>query len=74
MAQHLGFVDQPRPQHVCKLRKSLYGLNQSPCMWHEKLTGVLLTYNFRGCHADVSLYLMQRETIVSFCLIYVMTC
>ena len=33
MEQHPGFVAQGGIGKVCRLRKSLYGLKQSPCAW-----------------------------------------
>lgn len=34
MRQPEGFVDKKNPDHVCLLKKSLYGLKQSPRMWN----------------------------------------
>jgi histone deacetylase 1/2 len=41
MVQPLGFVDQHRPHHVCKLAKSLYGLKQAPRAWFAHPSGKL---------------------------------
>lgn len=35
MRQPAGFVDKSKPDHVCLLHKSLYGLKQSPLAWFE---------------------------------------
>ncbi|GJZ49090.1 retrovirus-related pol polyprotein from transposon TNT 1-94 [Tanacetum coccineum] len=36
-----GFIDPQRPNHVCLLHKSLYGLNQAPRGWFERLSKAL---------------------------------
>ena len=47
------YVDQPKrfedpkfPNHIYKLKKSLYGLKQTPKSWYERLTTYLLEKNF----------------------------
>jgi Reverse transcriptase (RNA-dependent DNA polymerase) len=56
---------------VCRLKKSIYGLKQSPRVWYEKLSSHLLSYNFKINNADHLLFskIMNNTTIVV--LIYV---
>uniref|UniRef100_A0A803NLS4 Reverse transcriptase Ty1/copia-type domain-containing protein n=1 Tax=Cannabis sativa TaxID=3483 RepID=A0A803NLS4_CANSA len=43
MYQPKGFEDSEKPDFVCKLHKSLYGLRQSPRAWFDKLKTTLLS-------------------------------
>ena len=41
MEQPPGVVAQGEISRVCRLRKSLYGLKQSPCAWFGKFSEVI---------------------------------
>lgn len=51
----LGFKVQ-RPNMVCQLRKSLYGLKQVPRRWFVKLLASLKEYGFTQSYSDYSLF------------------
>jgi hypothetical protein len=46
MEQPLGYVDQTRPNLVCRLKKTLYGLKQAPRAWLSKIGQYLVTSGF----------------------------
>ncbi|CAA7037262.1 unnamed protein product [Microthlaspi erraticum] len=56
---------------VCKLRKSLYGVRQSPRCWFAKLTAALKGYGFVQNISDYSLFTLTRGDMRLYVLIYV---
>nr|GEW76598.1 retrovirus-related Pol polyprotein from transposon TNT 1-94 [Tanacetum cinerariifolium] len=49
VCQPEGFIDADHPIHVFKLKKALYGLNQTPRVWYDELSMFLLqNYFFKG--------------------------
>lgn len=58
MNQPQGFVDLERPNYVCRLHKSLYGLKQSSRGWFHCLSQYLLGLGFKESFADSSLFIM----------------
>jgi hypothetical protein len=46
MNQLDGFVPPGQENKVCRLRKSLYVLKQTPKQWHEKLDRTLISVDF----------------------------
>ncbi|MCH87512.1 LTR retrotransposon like protein, partial [Trifolium medium] len=61
----------PTSGHVCRLRKSLYGLRQAPRCWFSKLAGALKRYGFEQSYADYSLFTLHKGSIQVNVLIYV---
>ena len=59
------------PGKVCRLKKSLYGLRQSPRNWFEKLTIALRRYGFKQAHKDHTLFIFRRGADFLAILIYV---
>jgi Reverse transcriptase (RNA-dependent DNA polymerase) len=50
---------KPGEEHlVCKLRKSLYGLKQSPRCWNQKIHAFLVSIGFSATRSDSALYTM----------------
>jgi len=47
MQQSKGFVCPEKKEHVCKLKKNIYGLKQSPRCWNFTLNGYLKQLGFK---------------------------
>ena len=46
---------------VCRLRKSLYGLKQSPRAWFSHFSDVILSIGFTRCHSDHTCFIQHRS-------------
>ncbi|XP_020695417.1 uncharacterized protein LOC110108902 [Dendrobium catenatum] len=71
MKQPKGFEDSTHPNHVCRLRKAIYGLRQAPRLWYTTFTKFLLKIGFVHSHADPSLLLLHRDDFQIYLLVYV---
>jgi hypothetical protein len=60
MKQPEGFP-QGSPDHVLRLLKAIYGLRQSPRLWHEKLNTVLVSMGFNKIRSDASVWVFDRD-------------
>ena len=52
-----GFVSKDSPDHVCKLRKSMYGLKQAGKDWYDHLDRILKNLGLERSVSDCCLYL-----------------
>jgi len=66
----LGFYS-PKPNMVCRLKKSLYGLRQAPRQWYFKLASSLFRYGFSQSPLDHSLFIYRQDGVFLALLIYV---
>lgn len=69
--QPAGFIDETKPDHVCLLHKSLYGLKQSPQAWFDKFSTFLLEFGFKCSIKDPSLFVFLKGKDVIMLLLYV---
>ena len=72
------YIDRPpsyenldHPNHVCKIKKGLYGLKPAPRALHEWIAQYLVTIGSLMADADHSLYLCKSEKGLVFVTIYV---
>ncbi|WVZ75672.1 hypothetical protein U9M48_023707 [Paspalum notatum var. saurae] len=60
-SQPVGFVNPARPEMVCRLNKSLYGLKQALRAWYSQFATFLVTLGLTEAKSDTSLqHLLQR--------------
>ena len=62
MVKPEGYVDPERPAHVCLLKKSLYGLKQSPRQWYLRFDEFITSNGFKRCSFDCCVYYKLLET------------
>ncbi|KAL2232792.1 UNVERIFIED_CONTAM: Retrovirus-related Pol polyprotein from transposon TNT 1-94 [Sesamum indicum] len=71
MSQPFGFSNKSKPDHVCLLKKSLYGLKQSPRQWNKKFDVFMLSLNFSRSNHDHCLYFKYVNDAPIFLVLYV---
>lgn len=72
MAQTEGYVDAAHPDYVCKLKRSLYGLKQSPRMWNHTIDDFMLKIGFGKCDSDHCVYVKRNGNgDMAFVVLYV---
>lgn len=70
------YVNQPKgyeegTDKVFKLRKSLYGLRESPRAWYECFHKTMTELNFKRSDYDYCLYVKLENNVVTYVLIFV---
>ncbi|KAL2230649.1 UNVERIFIED_CONTAM: Retrovirus-related Pol polyprotein from transposon TNT 1-94, partial [Sesamum indicum] len=71
MNQPFGFSDMSKPDYVCLLKKSLYGLKQSPRQWNKKFDVFMLSLKFTRSNYDHCLYFKYVDNTPIFLVLYV---
>jgi hypothetical protein len=69
--QPVGFVDPERPDAVCLLSRSLYGLRQAPRAWFTRFMEFVTSVGFIQSRSDSSLFILRTPAGTSFLLLYV---
>ena len=59
--QPLGFEHNLHPDHVFKLQKGLYGLEQAPKAWYERLSKFLIQKGFRRGKVGIILFIKEKD-------------
>ncbi|KAL0370961.1 UNVERIFIED_CONTAM: Retrovirus-related Pol polyprotein from transposon RE2 [Sesamum angustifolium] len=72
MEQPPGYVAQGEKQRmVCKLKKAIYGLKQSPRAWFDKFCRIIGEFGFSRCQADHSVFVQTTKTGMVVLAVYV---
>ena len=72
MDQPRGFEAKGEVEKVCLLRKSLYGLKQSPRQWYQKFDSVMLGQGYSRSSYDCCIYFKHIFSSISiYLLLYV---
>ena len=70
MKQPEGFMVKGEKELVCKLKKSLYGLKQSPRLWYQKFDTFIRGLGFTRRKADHCVYFKLIGDRVSYLVLY----
>lgn len=60
MEQQEGFVDKRYPDRVCKLKRSLYGLKQSPRQWNKRFDDFVRSKGYSRSEYDSCVYFREN--------------
>eukprot|EP00253_Pinus_taeda_P033330 PITA_33330 len=71
MKQPKGFAVKGKKELVCKLKKSSYGLKQSPRMWYQKFDTFIWGLGFTRSKSDHSVYFKLIGDHVIYLVLYV---
>jgi hypothetical protein len=66
-----GFVVKGKKELVCKLKKSLYGLKQSPRIWYQKFDTYILELGFVRSRGDHCVYSKKVGNHFIYVVVYV---
>ncbi|GJZ23245.1 retrotransposon protein, putative, ty1-copia subclass [Tanacetum coccineum] len=71
MEQHEGFVNPKNPNRVCKLKHSIYGLEQASRQWKKQFDDEIKKFGFTQNRDEPCVYLKAIGSNVTFLILYV---
>ena len=75
MRQLPGYANPDHLRHVCRLRKTLYGLKQSGRCWYQKLVEILVkNLGFKLCEVDQAVFIKRGDKTVTIIVVHVDDC
>ena len=66
-----GFAADFKIGEGCRLRKTLYGLKQSPRVWFGNFAGAMISYGYKQSNSDHTLFLKKKGDKITCLIIYV---
>ncbi|GJW31305.1 retrotransposon protein, putative, ty1-copia subclass [Tanacetum coccineum] len=71
MEQPEGFVNPKYPNHVCKLKRSIYGLKQASRQWNKRFDDEIKKFSFTQNRDEPCVYLKASGSYVAILILYV---
>ncbi|GJT43758.1 retrotransposon protein, putative, ty1-copia subclass [Tanacetum coccineum] len=71
MEQPEGFVNPKYPNHVCKLKRSIYGLKQASRQWNKRFDNEIKKFGFTQNPDETCVYLKASGSYVAILILYV---
>ena len=72
MHQLKGFTAANKEDYVCLLKRSLYGLKQSPRQWYKKFDSFMISHDFKRSSFDSCVYFKRcNDESLLYLLLYV---
>ena len=71
MTQPKGFIDPEYPNSVCKLHRSIYGLNQASRSWNLCFDEKIKEFGFIRSEDEPYVYVRSSGSVVVFLVLYV---
>ena len=71
MAQPKGYVNFYFTNHVCHLKKKIYGLKQNPHSWYDVLKSHITNKGFVKSESNGSLFIFTSEVVMMCNIVYV---
>lgn len=66
-----GYETDRTKGKICKLKRAIYGLKQSPRAWFSKFAQVLLQFGFKQAQSDHTLFVLLSGQVLTILIVYV---
>nr|GEV91400.1 hypothetical protein [Tanacetum cinerariifolium] len=71
MEQPEGFVNPKYPNHVCKLKRSIYGLKQASRQWNKRFDDEIKKFGFTQNPDEPCVYIKASGSYIAILILYV---